>query len=233
LPADLPEALEIEYRRHTADGDDLVLKLTPAGARYGWARGKARVALRASLPAATLAGAYATLRREGFDRLETVPGQVAAAAAGGTSLRLAFGEQRHTVIAMGGRAPAPDAAEAYARCVAAMEQLLPTGRSDVVVSVRWDVSMRDRTAGLDVDVGADLVGLHRVRPPGQPRVEQDGETVELHLARPRALQLQLRQSGVSPTTLTVHAGQEPGIELAFDAPRGEVVARPLAVGSRP
>lgn len=223
LPVDLPEQLELEYRRRTEDGDDLVLKLTPAGARYGLAHGKARVALRYQPPADALASTYAALRREGCDRLQSEPRE--ATTAGGTSLRLSTGAEVFTVSAMGRHAPAPADAQAYARCVAALEERLPTGRSDVVVLLRWHASMKDRGAGLDVDVGTDLVGLHRVA-----GAEHDGPTFALHLARARPLELQLRHGGAASrsTTLTLQAGVERGVEVVHDAARGEVVARALA-----
>lgn len=229
LPEDLPERLEVEYRRRAKDGGDLVLKLTPAGARYGLAHGKARVALRYQPPADALASVYATLRQEGFDGIETVDRE-GAIEVGGTSLRVFTGTDAWSVTAMGRRGPAPDDAQAYARTVAAMEALVPAGRSDVVVLVRWDASMRERNAGLDVDVGADLVGVHRVAPPGDASPRMVPEAFELHLARPRPLQLQLRQASSSApaTTLTVQAGIERGVELAFDAARGEVIVRPLS-----
>jgi hypothetical protein len=222
MPVDLPDRLELEYRRRTADGDDMVLKLTPAGARYGLAHGKARVALRYQLPADALASTYAALRREGCDRLQSEPRE--APAMGGTSLRLSTGTAVYTVSAMGQHTPAHTDAQAYARCVAAMEERLPTGRSDVVVLLRWHASMADQSAGLDVDVGPDLVGLHRVAD-----AERDASTLALHLARARPLQLQLRWVGAAArsTTLTLQAGVERGVEVAFDAERGEVIARPL------
>lgn len=245
LPADLPERLEVEVRRRTEDGEDQVLKLTPAGARYGSSHGKARIALRYRLPEDALSSVYATLRHEGFDGLHTVP-HGGGGALGGASLRVSTGTETYTTTSMGRQRPAPDDAEAFIRCVAAAEELLPAGRSDVVVIVRWDASMRDQNAGLDVDVGEDLVGLHRVPGPATGSgTEAALETFELHLARARPLQLQLRQSGPRTprasadegivkdapaphsSTLTVQAGTERGIELAFDAARGEVVTRPL------
>lgn len=245
MPEDLPERLEVEVRRRTEDGEDQVLKLTPAGARYGSSHGKARIALRYRLPEGALSSVYATLRHEGFDGLRTVP-HAGGGPSGGTSLRVSTGTETYTATSMGRQRPAPEDAEAFTRCVAAAEDLLPAGRSDVVVLVRWDASMRDQSAGLDVDVGDDLVGLHRVTGPATGTGTAAAlETFELHLARARPLQLQLRQSGPrtprasadegtvedAPTrqssTLTVRAGVERGIELAFDAARGEVVARPL------
>jgi hypothetical protein len=224
LPADLPERLEIEYRRRSEDGDDLVLKLTPAGARYGLAHDAARVALRYPLPPTVLASVYATLQQEGFARLETTARD--GASGGGTSLRVSTGSERHAVSAMGRQGPSD--AQAYARCVAAVEALLPTGRSDVVVQLRWDASMAGQSAGLDIDVGEDLVGLHRVpgRAPAQPPSVQ---TFELHLARARPLQLQLLRGGKVPrsTTLTLQAGVDRGVEVVFDAERGQVTTRPL------
>ena len=244
LPADLPERLEIEYRRRTEDGDDLVLKLTPAGARYGLAHGKARVALRYRLPEGALASTYATLRQEGFDRLETVPRE--GVATGGTSLRVSTGAETYVANAMGRQGPKPEDAETHARCIAVVEALMPTRRSDVVVELRWDASvlrMRDHGASLDVDVGDDLLGLHR-RGPGSGTASEP-VTLELHLAQARPLELLLRQSGprsprssapegaAGSTTLVVAAGQERGVELAFDATRGEVVARPLSGSPTP
>lgn len=235
LPADLPERLEIEYRQRTEDGDDLVLKLTPAGARYGLAHDGARVALRYPLPPEVLDSVYATLRAEGFDRIETVPRD--GASAGGTSLRVSTGTERHSASAMGRNGPAPADAPAYASCVAAVEALLPTGRSDVVVQLRWDPSMAEQSAGLDIDVGTDLVGLHRIPGPA-PGVEAGPGpgpvpmpvTVELHLARARPLQLQLRHGTPVPrsTTLTLQAGVDRGVEVVFDAEQGQVTTRPLA-----
>jgi hypothetical protein len=230
LPADLPERLELEVRRRSQEGDDQVLKLTPAGARYGLSRGKARIALRYRLDEGALAAAWAVLRREGFDRLESVPRQ-GATPAGGTSLRASTGTETYTITAMGRQAPAGEDAEAYARCLAAVEELLPAGRGEVVVQVRWDASMKERSAGLDVDVGDDLVGLHRVAQPLAPALE----TFELHLARARPLELQLRQGGNAPrsTTLTVRAGEARGVEVAFDAALGEAVLRPLSATLEP
>jgi hypothetical protein len=234
LPVDLPEALEVEYRRRSTGGGDLVLKLTPAGARLGLAHGKARLALRYPLPADVLASIYATLRQEGFDGLETVDLEQPAAV-GGTSLRVSTGTEAWSVAAMGRRGPAPEDAEAYARTVAAVEALVPTERSAVVVRVRWDPSMRRHDAALDVDVGEDLVGVHRVTARGDAPPGASPEELELHLARPRALQLQLRQAGppARATTLTVHAGVERGIALRFEAERGEVIVEPLTAEPAP
>jgi hypothetical protein len=234
LPADLPERLEIEYRRRMEDGDDRVLKLTPAGARHGLAHGKARVAVRYRLPEDALPSVYATLRQEGFDRMETVPRQ-GTALMGGTSVRVSTGTETYVVNAMGLQGPRPEDAEAHARCIAGLEALLPTGRSDVVVELRWDASvheMRDHNASLDVDAGEDLVGLHRRSPASGAETAAEPVTLELHLARARPLELQLRQSGprgAAPrsTTLVVAAGEERGVELSFDATLGEVVARTL------
>ena len=245
LSADLPERLEIEMRRRTADGDDRVLKLTPAGARYGLSHGKARIALRYRLGEGALDSVWATLRQEGCDGLETVP-HAGPPVVGGTSLRISTGPETYTATAMGKQAPAADDAETYERCLAAVEELLPAGRGDVVVHVQWDASMQGHAAGLDVDAGTDLVGLHRVpvdRAPAAPDTAGPPTTpipspmmmdaFEQHFARPRAVQLQLRQ-GSSPgaeaarsTTLTVEAGRERGVEVAFDAALGQVVLRPL------
>ncbi len=221
LPEDLPERLEIEGRRRSPTGDDRVLKLTPAGARLGLAHGKARVALRYQPAQDALASTYAALRREGFDRLRMVAGSIPAA--GGTSIRVTTGDQTHAASAMGRQVP--DDAQAYARCLAALEEHVPAGRSAVVVEVRWDASMRDRSAGIDVDAGSDLVGLHRASDEPGPAMG----TIELHLARARPLELQLRQGGPAgrSTVATVHAGMERGVELAFDEASGEVVMRPL------
>lgn len=253
LPADLPEALELEVRRRTQDGEDRVVKLTPAGARYGLSHGKARIALRYRLEEGALAAAWQALRREGFDRLETVARE-GGAQAGGTSVRVSTGSETYTSTAMGRQEPTAEDAEAYARCVAAVEALLPAGRSDVVVEIRWDASMKDRSAGLDVDVGSDLVGLHRAAttdaakasvgaPSGSTPGEADGlgrlapplETFELHLAKTRPVELQLRQGGNAPRSimLTVRAGEERGVEVAFDAALGEAVLRPLAATPEP
>ncbi len=221
LPADLPERLEIEYRQRAANGDDVVLKLTPAGARYGWARGSARVALRYQLPPEALASVYTALRHEGFDRIDTVPDE---AVMDGTALRLSFGAERYSASAMARHAPAPANAEAYARCLAAVEAVLPTGRSDVVVEVRWDPSMAEQSAALDVDVGEDLVGVQL------PPSSDAGERLELHLARARPLELQLRHGSPTPSaiTRTLQAGSDRGVEVVFDAERGEASPRILA-----
>jgi hypothetical protein len=208
------------------------------GARYGLAHDEVRVALRYQLSPAALDSVYATLRQEGFDRIETVPRD--GPSVGGTSVRVSTGSGRHSASAMGRHGPAPADAEAYARCIAAIEALLPTGRSDVVVQLRWDPSMAEQSAGLDIDVGTDLVGLHRVS--GSERgVEASAGAgasasasastgvVELHLARARPLQLQLRHGSPVPrsTTLTLQAGSERGVELVFDDARGQVITRPL------
>lgn len=258
LPADLPERLEVEVRRRNEDGEDRVLKLTPAGARYGASHGKARLALRYRLPEDALASVYATLRHEGFDGLRTVP-YAGPDAAGGTSLRVSTGTETYAVTSMGRQRPAPEDAEAFTRCMAAAEELWPAGRSDVVVVVRWDASLRelgvsgplrDQTAGLDIDAGEDLVGVHRVATPPGPgsAPEPPLATFELHLARARPLELQLRQSSsrsrktaADGTTadgaarrsslVTVQAGIERGVELAFDAAQGEVVLRRLPADS--
>jgi hypothetical protein len=239
-PADLPERLEIEYRRRTEQGDDLVLKLTPAGARYGLAfsgaadpntgsRQKARVALRYQLPPDALGSVYAALQQEGFERIQSAPHDDAPV--GGTSLRVSTAGVRHSVSAMGRHAPVAADAPAYARCLAAVEALLPRGRSDVVVHVRWDASMTGQSTGLDVDVGTDLVGLHHVpaaASAGEP-ADSPSPMVELHLAQARPLQLQLRDGSSTPraTTLTVQAGVERGVVVAFDAEQGRAVLRPL------
>lgn len=223
LPAERPEQLEIELRRRTDDGDDVVLKLTPAGARYGHARGKARVALSYRPSDADLDEVYALVRREGFDRIETAPRPDAPptdqGSAGGTSLRVIAGPGRYSASAMGRRAPAPEHAEAYARCVAAVESLLPQGRGDVVIDLRWDPSMADHAAALDMDVGDDFVGLHRVSAPDAP------PHWALHLARPRALELRLRHgSPPTATTIAVPPGPRGDVLVTFDAEQDAVVA---------
>lgn len=255
LPADLPERLEVEIRRRTADGEDRVLKLTPAGVRYGVSHGKARLAVRYRLPEDALASLYATLRHEGFDGLRTVP-YAGPDAGGGTSLRVSTGTETYAVTSMGRQRPALDDAEAFTRCLAAAEDSWPAGRSDVVVRVRWDASMqqlRGQTAGLDIDAGEDLVGVHRVTAPATPSgpgsaPEAPLATFELHLARARPLELQLRQNSARTVAadgtvtadgtaeeraasrsslVTVRAGVDRGVEVAFDATQGEVVVRPL------
>ncbi|MCA9712489.1 MAG: hypothetical protein KDK70_42060, partial [Myxococcales bacterium] len=62
LPPQVPDRLEVELRQRTDVGDDTVLKLTPAGARYGLAHGKSRVSLRYRLPADALGPLYQVLR---------------------------------------------------------------------------------------------------------------------------------------------------------------------------
>lgn len=230
LPPDLPDRVEVEYRRRSEDGDDVVLKLTPAGARYGWAHGKARVALSYQLPLEDLSSVYATLRHEGFDRIDTVPSEDPAR--GGTTLRISLGGERHSASAMARHAPAPEHAEAYARCVAAVEALLPEGRGEIVAQLRWDPSMAEHSAGLDLDLGNDLVGVHR-----RPTAQGDGLELhlELHLARARPLQLQLRHGSpvATATTLTFEAGVDRGVEVVFDADRSAPVVRRLAPQAAP
>jgi len=209
----------VDLRRRSEAGDDVVLKLTEAGARYGVARGKARVALRYRLDPDAFDELYATLRAEAFDRIETEP--VETAPTSGTSLRITAGPGRYSASAMGRRKPTEAYAEAYDRCVRAAESLLPADRSSTVVTVRWHASMADRSASIDIDIGEDFVGL--VRLPGEL------PEVELHLARPRELELLLRH-GSPPRSSTHHvrAGKELGIEIRYDAEHDRVIARPLA-----
>lgn len=218
LPAELPERLEIELRRRTEAGDDVVLKLTPVGARYGVAHGKARVALSFPLDPDGLAGAYATLRREGFDRIETAPGSDAPLP--GTSMRVTAGPARHSVGAMGRQAPLPEHADAYARCVTAVESLLPQGTGAAVLHLRWDPALAEQATALDLDAGDAFAGLRRVdEPDGAPHFA-------LHLTEPRTLQVRLR-SGTPPqsSTLTVPAAPDSGLRVTL-GPDGAAVLQP-------
>ena len=219
LPAELPTPFELDLRQRSEDGDDLVLKLTESGARYGVAHGRARVALRYRFEPAALERAYAALRHGGYDRIET---QTRARPSGsGSTMRVKAGPVDHSVSAMGRNEPTERWAEAYAASVAAAESLLPRGRSEVVVRLHWDESMAERAAALDMDLGEDFVGIHRL--PG-PRPD-----VELHLLRARPLEMLLRAgSPPTSTTLTIEAGRDAGIEIAYDPQRDAVVLRPLA-----
>lgn len=217
LPPDRPSPFELDLRRRTDDGDDLVLKLTEGGARYGVARGKARVALRYRSAPEALEEVYATLRDEGFDRIETEPR--ASGPTSGSSIRVKAGPAHFSVSAMGRMAPTKQWADAYARTAAAAEALLPRGKSETVVVVQWDPSVGDRAAALDVDLGEDLVGVHR-RPGPRP-------DVELHLARARPLEMLLR-TGSPPTStpLTIEAGRDRGVRVVYDEAESTLVLRP-------
>jgi len=217
LPAGMPEPLEIELRRRTG-GDDSVLKLTPVVARYGLARGKARLAVRYVLTPETLDPIYRVLRSASFDRIDTVP--TPDATIDGSSLRVLAGSARYAVSTIGRLSPAPEHAEAYARCVAAAESLLPRERSGTKVEVRWDPAVVD-AAAIDLDLGEDLVGLHA------PAAERPD--VDLYVARPRAITARLRHgSPARSTSLTIQAGTDAGLEVAFDPERGAPVLRARA-----
>ncbi len=218
LPASMPESLELELRRRTEDGDDTVLKLTPAGARFGRARGKSRVSLRFGLPPEALAAAYQTLREASFDRIETHAR--AGGSTAGSSLRVIAGPGRYSVGAMGRNAPTDEHMDAYARCVDAVSSLLPTGRSATVVQVRWDRSIGEHAASLDINADPGFVGVHRIPGPHP--------AIDLHLAQPRLMTVLLRHG--SPPQSETHesdAGRDRGLEIAYDDEPARVVVRPL------
>lgn len=222
LPPARPSPFEVDLRQRTQDGDDHVLKLTENGARYGVARGKARVALRFPVDPADLDDLYATLRQVGYDRIETQP--LGNAPSSGSSMRVKAGPQHVSVSSMGRMQPTEAWTDAYARSVAATEALLPRGRSETVVEVRWHESMEGRAAAIDVDVGKGFVGVHRL----------DGSRpdVEIHLAEARPLQMLLRYgSPPTSTPLAIEAGRDRGVEVAYDEQSDAVVLRPLPVGT--
>lgn len=220
LPPDMPERLEVELRRRTEQGDDTVLKLTPAGARYGLAQGKSRVSLRFMLPPEALEPVYQTLREQSFDRIESQPRPDAPVS--GSSLRVIAGPGRYSTSAMGRSAPLPEYADAYERCTAAAQALLPQGRGRTVVRVHWHESIGDHAAALDINADPGFVGLHRV--PG-PRPD-----IELHLEQPRPLTVMLRHGTPAQSeTRQIQAGHEAGIEVAYDAEQERVVLRPLSI----
>lgn len=227
LPPHMPERFEVELRRRTPKGDDTVLKLTPAGARYGLARGKSRVSLRFMLPPGTLGTVYQTLREESFDRIESGPSAQAPLA--GSSLRVTAGPGRYSASAMGRSAPVAEHAAAYAHCVEIAGSLLPQGHGETVVRVHWHESIGDHAASLDINADPGFVGIHRA-PGSRP-------DVELHLERPRPLSIQLRH-GTPPRseTHTIEAGRDHGLEVAYDPEQQRVVLRPMAAapaGSTP
>lgn len=216
LPASMPQTLEVELRRRTEQGDDTVLKLTPLGARIGLSRGKSRMSLRYRPPTDALESLYQTLREQAFDRITTGPGKARAL---GSSLRVTADSHRYSASAMGRNAPTP--AEAYEACVAAVQALMPAERGSTIVRIRWDESIGDHAAALDLEVEEDLLGLHR-RPGARP-------DVELHLAGPRPLTVILRHGSPSRSeTQLLQAGRDHGLEVAYDAARARVVLRPLA-----
>ncbi|MEM7160278.1 MAG: hypothetical protein AAF799_45995 [Myxococcota bacterium] len=217
LPAQRPPRIEVDLRRRNDNGDDAVLKLTEAGARYGLAQAKTRVALRYRLEPEALENLYLALRTNGFDRIETGPSDTSA----GSSMRVQAGPGRYSVSAMGRFAPLPDYTQAYANSVEAAEKLLPSGRSTVTFEIHWDPSMQGKTASLDLDLGEDFVGLER-GPGTMPEVT-------LHVAQERSLQILMRH-GTPPAslTLTLDAGKDRGVEVAFDAEVDSAVLRPLA-----
>ncbi|MEX1362925.1 MAG: hypothetical protein AB1Z98_07355 [Nannocystaceae bacterium] len=219
LPPERPSPLEIDLRERTDDGDDVVLKLTEAGARYGVARGKTRVALRYVVTDAALDDVYGQLRRNRFDRIETK--SEGTGPTSGSSMRLKAGPALVSASAMGRTTPTPEWTEAYARSAAAVEALLPRAKTDVVVNVRWDASMEGRSAAIDFDLGEDFRGVHR-GPGPMPNVE-------LHLQRPRPLQVTVRHgSPPTSTSLNIEAGRDAGVEVAYDETTSAVVLRPIA-----
>ncbi len=223
LPAQMPPALEIELRRRDGSGDDTVLKLTPEGARYGVARGKARVALRFVVDPADLEPVWQTLREASFDRIRTEPTQ--SATKEGTSMRVTAGPARYSASTLGRNAPLPDQAEAYARCVSATEAMLPSERGDTTVVIHWDASVEDRAAALDIEAGDALLGLHRI---AGPRPD-----AELHLSEPRPVTMLLRHgTPATSTSMTLRAGRDHGVEIAYDPEQEALVLRPLAAPPR-
>ncbi len=219
LPATPPPKVTVDYRIRTRDGDDHVLKLTDQGARYGLVHAKARVALRFGLEAGALHAVYDTLRMQSFDRIESI--EAPTPPARGTSIQLTAGAGRHGASHMGRSMPAAEWADGYARSLASVDALVPAGRSEVVVHIRWDDSMAERAAALDIELGQDLVGVHR-QPGTLPNVD-------LHIAAPRPLAALIRHG--SPATSSRHqieAGAQWGAEVAYDADLDAVVLRPLS-----
>lgn len=223
LPAEMPPELEIELRRRDRAGNDTVLKLTPGGARYGVARGKARVALRFVLPPTALEPVWQTLREASFDRIRTEA--TPNTAKEGTSMRVTAGPARYSASTLGRNAPPPEQTEDYARCVSAAEGMMPSDRGETTLAIHWDASVEDRAAALDIEAGDALLGLHRV--PG-PRPD-----AELHLSEPRPVTMLLRHGiPATSTSLTLQAGSDHGVEVAYDPEQDTLVLRPLAAPPR-
>ncbi|MEM9454464.1 MAG: hypothetical protein AAGF11_09810 [Myxococcota bacterium] len=218
LPASMPESLELELRRRTEDGDDTVLKLTPAGARFGLARDKSRVSLRFGLPPQALETAYQTFREASFDRMQTR--RQAGGSTAGSSLRITAGPGRYSVAAMGRNSPTDEHMAAYTRCVDAVSSLLPTGRSATVVQVRWDASVGGHAASLDINADPGFVGVHRIPGPHP--------AIDLHIAQPRTMTVLLRHASPPQSeTHEIYAGRDRGVEIAYDDAQARVVVRPL------
>ncbi|MCH9687467.1 MAG: hypothetical protein K0V04_38890 [Deltaproteobacteria bacterium] len=223
LPATPPVSLEIDYRMRTEEGDDIVLKLTDQGARYGLAHGKVRVALRFGIDPTALASIYDTLRMESFDGIQTV--QRPQPSPRGTSLRLTAGPARYSASDMGRNEPAPEWTAAYAHAVEAVETLRPTATGPVVVRIRWDESMAGQAVAVDLQVGDDLLGVHR-QPGPLPNVD-------IHLARARTVDALVRFG--SPATSTRHhieAGRDLGVRIAHDPTTTAVTVTPLPAEPR-
>ncbi len=223
LPQTRPTPFELDLRRRTETGDDIVFKVTDAGARYGLARGKSRVSLRMPLTAADLDEVYATLRDQRFDAIETMVAGTGPSA--GSSIRLTAGPTRLSVSAMGRMVPKPEWVDAYTQCAKTIEDLLPRGRGEVVVRLRWDPSMAGKAAALDFNAGEGFVGLQRL--PGEL------PNVEIHLAQPGSFELLVRHgSPPASTRHVIEAGKQPGIELAYDPEQDRVIVRPLGEAAK-
>lgn len=210
-----PSPFEIDFRRRSDRGEDEVLKLTEFGARYGIAHGRNRVALRYDLDPAELDAIYEVFTQQSFKTIETQV--VASSPTSGSSIRMKAGPSIFTVSAMGRRGPVPDHIPLYDRCAEAVLDALPSEQGPVVIEVRWDASMADQAAAVDIDVGNVLAGVHPLE-----GAEHD---VAVHLREPRDIQVLVRHSSPpKTTTLDFESDRHAGIALRFDEPSATVQA---------
>jgi hypothetical protein len=218
LPSALPEArptpFEADYRvRPKGEGPSVMLKVTDRGNRYSVGDEEHRVIVAYEGDEAALDRAYAQLRAAAFDRIETQPSREMTA--GGTSMSLLAGSQRHSASDMGRIYPKDAWAAAYEASAKALESLLPPTQVEpgtkaaASIDVRWDASMASHRASIDLPVGGNFAAIAPV--PGT------GADVRIELAKAAPIQIKLRHG--PPATETNHTfdpAKDAALLIAWD-----------------
>jgi hypothetical protein len=221
LPADRPSPFEAEYRvMDERNNDAVMVKLTEKGLRYSTGDRHHRVVLSFE-DDTSLDRIYAALRASSFDRIETRPAR--SSDRGGTSIRLLAGTLRHSVSDMGRIYPKDEWATEYDAAAKAMESLLPTspaGEAAGAIQLRWDPTMKDHDASLDLPLGTRFGGIEKVGP--------TTADVRVHLRATDPIEITLRHGPT--TTASTHAldpARHAALLVSFDAEQGIPIARAL------
>lgn len=221
LPPERPSPFEAEYRVMGGDPDDAVMiKLTEKGLRYSTGDRHHRIVLSYE-DDTSLDRIYTALREASFDRIETRP--VRSSDRGGTSIRLLAGTHRHSVSDMGRIYPKDEWATEYDAAAKAMESLLPAGQASeaaAAIVLRWDATMRDHDASLDLPLGARFAGIEKVGP--------TGADVRVHLRTAGPVEVALRHGPPATTTThTLDPAKHAALLVRFDEEQGIPIARLL------